>query len=189
MSYIDLLNAFERWCETNYLPSLSQLIWYKLIALFNRCAWAEWVTIDNQRLMVLTGMKNEKTFILYRDKLLESNLFFYEKGKKSCPNRYKINTVIFTAFTTVKDTVNSTVKEEVKDTVEPTDINRQEKEQTNLYNLLLNKYTSLMPSKKMYFGEAIHFNTQIVNDEQYNNLSQEYQMKLINEFWRINNEK
>nr|DAI43460.1 MAG TPA: hypothetical protein [Caudoviricetes sp.] len=37
MSYIDLINAFEKWLETNYLQSSSQLLWYKLIALFNKC--------------------------------------------------------------------------------------------------------------------------------------------------------
>jgi len=37
MSYIDLINAFEKWLETNYLPSSAQLLWYKLIMLFNKC--------------------------------------------------------------------------------------------------------------------------------------------------------
>ena len=33
MSYIDLINGFERVCESEALPAASQLLWYKLIYL------------------------------------------------------------------------------------------------------------------------------------------------------------
>ena len=180
MNYISLLNAFEQWCETNCLPSMSQLIWYKLIALFNRCAWSEWVTVDNQRLMVLTGIRNEKTFILYRDKLLDANLFFYEKGKKGSPNRYKINTVNFTVDCTVFPTVKTTVNPTVFPTVEPTDINKLNK--TKYYYLILDKYKSQIPTD-LNFQNQIHFQNQVMNDELYNLLTREEQIEIINEFW------
>lgn len=133
MTYIDLINAFERWLETNYLPISSQLLWYKLISLFNRCGWSEWVTVDNQRLMSIMQIKNEKTFIKCRDNLIEAGLFEYRKGKKGSPNQYKINTVNFTAHSTVNNTVNNTVKS----TVNVTDINRLDKD---IYITLYNKY-------------------------------------------------
>lgn len=133
MTYIDLINAFERWLETNYLPISSQLLWYKLISLFNKCGWSEWVTVDNQRLMSIMQIKNEKTFIKCRDNLIEAGLFEYRKGKKGSPNQYKINTVNFTVHSTVKSTVNNTVKS----TVNVTDINRLDKD---LYINLYNKY-------------------------------------------------
>lgn len=116
MSYIDLIKAFEKWLETNYLPSSSQLLWYKLIALFNKCGWSEWITVDNRRLMCIMQIESEKTFIRCRDKLIEANFFEYKKGKKGSPNQYKINTVNFTVQMTVETTV--------KTTVEMTDINR-----------------------------------------------------------------
>ena len=95
MSYIELINAFEIWLETNYLPVASQLLWYKLIGLFNRDGWPEWVSVDNQRLMAKLQITREATFIEIRNKLLEAELFLYKKGKKSTPNQYKINTYIF----------------------------------------------------------------------------------------------
>lgn len=95
MSYLDLINAFEKWCETNYLPIPAQLLWYKLIYIFNRAGWSEWITVDNRRLMSVMQIKREATFIEMRNKLLEANLFLYKKGKKSSPNQYKINTYIF----------------------------------------------------------------------------------------------
>ena len=133
MTYIDLINAFERWLETNYLPISSQLLWYKLISFFNKCGWSEWVTVDNQRLMSIMQIKNEKTFIKCRDNLIESGLFEYKKGKKGSPNQYKINTVNFTVHSTVNSTVNNTVKS----TVNVTDINRLDKD---IYITLFNKY-------------------------------------------------
>ena len=111
MTYIDLINAFEKWLETNYLPSLAQLLWYKLIALFNKAGWSEWVTVDNHRLMALLDVKRESTFISNRDKLIEAGLFEYQKGKKSSPNRYKICTVNFESTnSSIKSSINSSEK-------------------------------------------------------------------------------
>lgn len=95
MSYIDLIKAFEQWLETNYLPVSAQLLWYKLIALFNTAGWSEWITVDNQRLMVMMQIKREATFVEVRNKLIESKLFEFKKGKKSYPNKYKICTYNF----------------------------------------------------------------------------------------------
>lgn len=95
MTYIDLINAFEKWLETNYLQSPAQLLWYKLIALFNKAGWSEWITVDNRRLMALVDIEREATFISWRNKLIEAGLFEYQKGKKGSPNRYKICTYNF----------------------------------------------------------------------------------------------
>lgn len=107
MTYIELINAFEKWLETNYLPSSAQLLWYKLIALFNKAGWSEWITVDNYRLMALLDIKREATFISNRDKLIEAKLFEYQKGKKGSPNKYKICTVNF-------ESINSSVKRSKK---------------------------------------------------------------------------
>ncbi|WP_296559491.1 conserved phage C-terminal domain-containing protein [uncultured Acetobacterium sp.] len=135
MNYIKELNAFERWLETNYLPATSQLLWYKLVALFNRCGWAEWITVDNQRLMVLIQCKSEKTFIRARDNLIEKGLFVYRKGKKGSPNAYRM--VSFETINPVNNTVNlpvfMTVETPVDPPVETTDIIKQIKDQTILH--------------------------------------------------------
>lgn len=111
MTYIDLINAFEKWLETNHLPSVAQLLWYKLISLFNKAMWSEWITVDNYRLMALLDVKREATFISYRDKLIEAGLFEYKKGKKGSPNRYKICTVNFESTnSSIKSSTNSSEK-------------------------------------------------------------------------------
>jgi uncharacterized phage protein (TIGR02220 family) len=118
----------------NYLPGTSQLLWYKLVALFNRCGWAEWITVDNQRLMVLIHCKSEKTFIRARDSLIEKGLFVYRRGKKGSPNAYRM--VSFESINTVNNTVNVPVFMTVETTADPpvktTDIIKQKQDQTTI---------------------------------------------------------
>ena len=120
MNYIAELNAFDRWLETNYLPALSELLWRKMVALFNRCGWAEWISVDNQRLMGLIQVKREATFIDYRNKLVEAGLIEYQKGKKGSPNRYKLISLSEGKnHNTFTDEVQSAVNTEVQSVVNP----------------------------------------------------------------------
>lgn len=133
MNYIAELNAFDRWLETNYLPALSELLWRKMVALFNRCGWAEWISVDNQRLMGLIQVKREATFIDYRNKLVEAGLIECQKGKKGSPNRYKLislsevknnNTFTSEVQTVVNTEVQSVVNPVVNTVVKTVDINK-----------------------------------------------------------------
>ncbi len=175
MSYIELINAFERWLETNYLPISSQLLWYKLISLFNSCGWSEWVTVDNQRLMSIMQLKNEKTFIKCRDKLVQANLFEYRRGKKGSPNQYKINTVNFTVENknTVKNTVHSTVQSTVFPTVKSTDINRLDKD---IYINLFNKYIKRIKQEPKRVVQII---SEMQNSSDYQLLTLEQQKQIF----------
>lgn len=107
MTYLELIIAFERWLETNYLPREAQLLWYKLISLFNKAGWSEWIVVDNHRLMANLDINREATFISLRNKLIEAGLFEYKKGKKGSPNKYKICTVNF-------ESINSSKKSSIK---------------------------------------------------------------------------
>jgi len=105
MTYIDLINAFEKWLETNYLQSSAQLLWYKIISLFNKSGWSEWIGVDNRRLMVMMQIKREATFIELRNKLLEAKLFEFKRGKKGQPNQYKICTDTFESINSSKNNI------------------------------------------------------------------------------------
>ena len=104
MTYIELIHAYEKWLEANYLPVPAQLLSYKMISIFNRAGWCEWIAVDNYRLMALIDIRREATFISHRDKLIDSKLFEYQKGKKGSPNKYKICTV---NFESINSSVNS----------------------------------------------------------------------------------
>ena len=176
MTYIDLINAFERWLETNYLPSSAQLLWYKLIAQFNKAGWCEWVTVDNQRLMSIMQISSEKTFIRCRDKLLDMGLFEYKKGKKGSPNQYKINTVNFTGQMTVKTTV--------KTTVNVSNINRLDKD---IYLNLFNIYKAKI--EKQPFYEKIKIISECKSSNEYTLLTHEEQEQLFIELMSIGTDR
>lgn len=131
MNYIQEINAFEQWLESNHLSANSQLLWYKFMQRFNKSNWQEWIQVDNLRLMAAMQMSSEKTFIKCRDELIKAGLIEYQKGKKGCPNKYRL--IPFTAENTVNNTVHSTVEKEVKMEVYPT------VETTDIYKLNINK--------------------------------------------------
>ena len=88
MTYLDYLNAFNMWLESNALAASSQLLYFKLLNVFNRAGWPEFVQVDNRRLMSMIGTETEKTAIRARDALIEAGLMAYQKGRKGSPNRY-----------------------------------------------------------------------------------------------------
>lgn len=131
MNYIAEINAFEQWLESNHLSANAQLLWYKLMQRFNKAGWQEWIQVDNLRLMAALQTSSEKTFIKCRDDLVKAGLIEFQRGKKGCPNKYKI--ISFTVENTVKNTVEMTVEKEVQTTVEMTvesaDIDKQKHKQ------------------------------------------------------------
>ncbi len=115
-NYILLNEGFYRWLEMNHLQIQSQLLFLKLIHLFNISGWSEWLAVDNQRIMSLVQTKREKTFIEWRNKLLGKKLIFYTKGRKGSPSKYKLNDEI---------TFISEVKKVVKSEAQTADIYKQ----------------------------------------------------------------
>ena len=112
LNYILEINAFEQWTETHYLPIPSQSLWYRLMSICNKAGWSEWVTVGNQRLMATLQMSREASFIKARDELIKAGLIEYQKGKKGCPNKYRM--VSFTFKNEVQNVVKSEVQTEVE---------------------------------------------------------------------------
>lgn len=90
MTYIDYLNRFHQWLETNALPASSQLMYFKLLNVFNRAGWPEDVGVDNLRLQMMLDGAAITTVIRARDKLVEAGFITYQKGRKGTPNRYAL---------------------------------------------------------------------------------------------------
>ena len=128
-NYVLLNEGFYRWLETNYLPIGSQILFLKLIHLFNLSAWSEWLAVDNQRMKSLVQTKREQSVIEWRDKLLENNLIVYVKGKKGLPNKYKLNNkmaFICEAKSVVNSGVNNVVQSVAIDKQNKTKQNKKE---------------------------------------------------------------
>lgn len=125
MTYLDHINSFNQWCESNYLPSLAQLMYFRLLSIFNKAGWCEWVQVDNLRLMALIDVKREQKVIELRNKLIEAELIEYEKGKKGYPNRYKL-TGKYVVKNVVQNVVNNVVQNVVKNVTKPVAIYRKD---------------------------------------------------------------
>ena len=119
MSYLDLINAFDKWSRMNYLAPQARVLYYKFLALFNAYGWPEWITVGNPQLVAEAQIGNEKTTLLHRDKLISAGLLDYQKGKKGAPNKYRLKTAPFTVKNTAKSTVKATVNPTVKATAIP----------------------------------------------------------------------
>lgn len=113
MNYIQQINLFEQFTEINNISATAQLLWYKLMQKCNRSMWQEWIQIGNISLMASLHI-GEKTLIKARKELEALGLVETEKGKKGCPNKYRL--------IPLKNTVNNTVQKEAEqeNTVENT---------------------------------------------------------------------
>lgn len=105
MSYIAYLNGFNRWLGSNALEPVSQLLYFRLLDVFNCAGWPESVQVDNQRIMSMTGQHSEKSAIAARDRLISARLISYQRGKKGSPGRYAL-----LPFPCIKYSENNTVE-------------------------------------------------------------------------------
>ena len=155
MDYIREINAFERWCENNYLPISSQLLWYKIMQRFNRNGWREWVSVDNLTLMAAMQMSREATLIKARDELIKAGLMEYQKGKKGTPNRYRMisffekNTFKSEVQSVVENVVQTVVESEVQSVVESVDINKHKTKNNQKSS------TDVLPEKTDAFSDQL----------------------------------
>lgn len=171
MNYIAEINGFEQWLESNFLPASSQLLWYKMIALCNRCGWAEWIVVDNLRLMLMVGATSQKTALTARDKLIESGFLEMRKGKKGSPNQYHLKSIQcqkqcknYTKNDTKKGTEKGTINAEKRE-VQTAHINkhklkRNEKEIDNSssrFKLVMDVYERYIdPSPSHHVYDLLH---------------------------------
>ena len=171
MNYIAEINGFEQWLESNFLPASSQLLWYKMIALCNRCGWAEWIVVDNLRLMLMVGATSQKTALTARDKLIESGFLEMRKGKKGSPNQYHLKSIQcqkqcknYTKKGTEKGTINAEKMEVQTAHINKHKLKRNEKEIDNSssrFKLVMEDYERYIdPSPSHHVYDLLHSYTE-----------------------------
>ena len=90
MTYIDYLNHFNLWLESNALEASAQLMYFKLLNVFNRAGWPDTVQVDNRRMERLLGGVAKTTVIRARDRLIEAGFIRFCRGRRGSPNRYEL---------------------------------------------------------------------------------------------------
>ena len=178
MDYIRELNAFDKWLNTNHLPALSQLLWYKLFMLFNGAGWPKQIVVENARLMAMIQLKNEKSFIEYRNNLVIAGLIMYEKGGKGRPGKYRLNSLVCTCdlylhIASRNDNINDS-NTPVETTVETpencqTYINKNKKENENKKENKENRDIGQKSLKINILGENAEKNAENMNPQSVDN--------------------
>lgn len=87
MTYIERLNEFHQWLESNTLPGNAQLLYFRLLNVFNRAGWPEHVQVDTRRLTTLAECEKDAAYRA-RDRLRDAGFISYRKGKKGAPTTY-----------------------------------------------------------------------------------------------------
>lgn len=127
MTYIDYLNSFNQWLESNTLPGNAQLLFFRLLNVFNRAGWPEYVQVDTRRLTILADCEKDAAYRA-RDKLCDAGFLNYRKGKKGSPTIYFLSdkttestTETATESATETATVSAThIKTKTKNNTPPT---------------------------------------------------------------------
>lgn len=81
MSYIDLLNMFYDLLQETRVSNNAQLLYYTLLAINNRCSWADWFARTNINLSGIMGVST-KAVINARNELKQLGLIDYMTSKK-----------------------------------------------------------------------------------------------------------
>lgn len=130
MKFIDTFNDFSDLMTNEPLPQAAQLLYYKLLNIWNRCGRKDWFFATNQRLMYEIITSSNHTLIRNRDKLIEVGLIDFKPGKKGHPSKYKIKKIqcsYDTINSTINGTINSTAFGTAFDTINGTHIGGRDK--------------------------------------------------------------
>jgi len=90
VEYIRELNAFDDWLETNPLDAITQTLWYRLMALANKCGWPEWFTVANITLQAKLGGISKATLNKHRQTLVDKGRIEYKSQGKQKAGKYRI---------------------------------------------------------------------------------------------------
>nr|WP_309101657.1 DnaD domain protein [Fredinandcohnia onubensis] len=90
MNYIKELNAFYDWLEINELSPSAINLWYALMHINNKAAWAETFTVAESVLCVKTGL-TDRTLRKVRNELKQKNRIDFVSRKGGRAPIYKIN--------------------------------------------------------------------------------------------------
>lgn len=121
MSYIDYLNRFNQWVESNDLPGNAQLLYFKLLGAFNRAGWPRYLRVDTLRLMLMADCSKCAAYRA-REKLCQAGFIGFQKGKKGAATLYFLS-----AGETESETGNETESETESETGNETHIKTKTK--------------------------------------------------------------
>lgn len=87
VSYILYLENFSFYLESNYVSPKAQLLYMRLLMVFNKVGWPESITLSNYKLMDMLCC-GVGTMAKARDELISLGFLKYESGNRFKPGKY-----------------------------------------------------------------------------------------------------
>lgn len=116
MDFIEEMQTFTIWLETNPLEPSAQTLWMHLMVLANKSGYPEWFAVRNPLLQAKVGI-SENTLKKHRNILIQKGRIEYKDMGKQQAGKYRMLTL--TANIAVNPAVNCAVSYAVKDAVNP----------------------------------------------------------------------
>jgi hypothetical protein len=138
MNYLSEILAFHDFRLTNELSTSQSLLWYELMYINNKCAWAEWFSAPNQVLELYTGLSRQGITIA-RNVLKQKGLIdFRTNGTKS--TQYKMISMSYFLQDCLQDRLQDSLQGCLQDRLQDScTLNKQNetKQNNNIYNIIL----------------------------------------------------
>ena len=90
MNYIKQINAFWRWKELNKISHGEVELYFGLLNCANASNWQSHISIPNRRLISLCGFGDDSALNKARNRLIQSGLIEYKKGKSGQAGNYTV---------------------------------------------------------------------------------------------------
>lgn len=116
MNYIAEIKAFMDLVQVKSLSTGQIALWYALMYINNKCAWAEWFTVPNITLELNTGLSRQG-INKCRNALKQCGIIdFISNGTKAAS--YKLITIANSVQSSVQSSVQVGVQDSVQDSVQ-----------------------------------------------------------------------
>ena len=142
MNYLSEILAFHDFRLTNELSTSQSLLWYELMYINNKCAWAEWFSAPNQVLELYTGLSRQGITIA-RNVLKQKGLIdFRTNGTKS--TQYKMISMSYFLQDCLQDRLQDSLQGCLQDRLQDRcTLNKQN--ETSIYNIYNNMCDKVLP--------------------------------------------
>lgn len=82
MNYIQELNAFYDWTDTNPMPASALGLWHTLMQINNKCMWNAEFTVSIATLVAKTGYQRRSIFLAREELVAKKRLIWKSNGSK-----------------------------------------------------------------------------------------------------------
>lgn len=112
--YIDYLENFSLWLEANYISPKAQLLYMRILMVFNKVEFPESIQLSNYKIMDMLS-SSMTTVSKAREELIENGFITYEPGKRGKPSKYflvKQDNICYNNKSDGKDGIQKEVQKE-----------------------------------------------------------------------------